>query len=176
MSISIHGASVATFCQILGGLSGVLEKGRAHLSEAPGGAAEIVGARLYPDMLDFRKQVQGAVMMSVGAIDALRTGKFQPRVPGSDDDDYPALQAMVSQAIETLDQIAPDDVNDCAGKEILFEGRTARMRFTVEDFIQSHALPNFYFHVTITYGLLRARGVPIGKRDFVGQIRTADNE
>ncbi len=72
---------------------------------------------------------------------------------------------------EALEQLAPADVDALEGKDVVFQIRDTRIPFTAEGFIQSFSLPNFYFHATTAYDILRSKGVPLGKRDFLGRMR-----
>ena len=82
------------------------------------------------------------------------------------------LQTMISQAETSLEAFTPDEVNDWAGKDLDFQIGPRRLAFTSETLILSFSLPNFHFHAVTAYGILRSRGVPLGKRDYEGRLRT----
>jgi hypothetical protein len=170
MTSSLYDISVPAYLQILGATGGFLEKAAAHFREKNVDVADIVEARLYPDMLPFRFQVQSLVQHSAGAIDGLKNGLFKPP-SGLPNSDYRELQALVADAQDKLQKISPEAVNACAGKEMIFEIRGTRIPFTAEGFVTSFSLPNFYFHATTAYDILRSRGAPLGKRDFLGRMR-----
>jgi len=170
MTSSLYDISVPGYLQILGATGGFLEKALAHFREKNVDVAEIVETRLYPDMLPFRFQIQALVHHSVGTIDGLRNGLFKPPA-GLPNSDYRELQALVAGAQDTLQKISPESVNACAGKEMTFEIRGTRIPFTAEGFVTSFSLPNFHFHATTAYDILRSRGAPLGKRDFLGRMR-----
>ena len=78
---------------------------------------------------------------------------------------------LVDDTLQGLQRLSPDEVNALAGREVVFRFRDRQIPFTAENFVLSFSLPNFYFHATTAYDLLRAKGVPLAKRDFLGQLR-----
>lgn len=170
MAISLYEISVANYLQGLGAVSGFLERGLAYFGENKLDPAQIVETRLYPDMLPFRFQIQSVAHHSVGAIDGLKNGVFRP--PSNlQDHDYAGLQALIAGARASLEKIAPETIDALEGAEVNFEIRNTKLPFTAERFVLSFSLPNFYFHATTAYDILRAKGVPVGKRDFLGRLR-----
>ena len=85
--------------------------------------------------------------------------------------DFAGLQKQVSEAREELQKLTPDEVNGLAGKDMVFQLRDNKLPFTAEGFLLSFSLPNFYFHATTAYDILRTNGVPLGKRDFMGRMK-----
>jgi hypothetical protein len=170
MTISLYDASVACYLQTLAAVAGYLDKGLAHCRGHDIDPGEIVETRLFPDMLPFRFQIQSVVHHSIGAIDALRSGIFRPPadLPVHD---YAALQELVVKARDDLGKVSPEEVDARTGAEVMFEIRKSRMPFTAEGFVLSFSLPNFHFHAATAYDILRSRGVPVGKRDFLGALR-----
>lgn len=165
MSVSLYEASVGRFLQTLGAVSGYLDKGRSHCEENNIDLNEIVETRLYPDMLPFRFQVIQVASLSLGAINGVQAGEYSPP-PAPEDLDYQALQDLVVEARSGLQQLTAEVVNGLAGKEV----RTPWWTFTAEGFLMSFSLPSFYFHATTAYDILRTKGVPVGKLDFLGQL------
>lgn len=170
MAISFYDISVASYLQTLGGVVGVLDKGRAHAADHGIDLDEIVETRLFEDMLPFRFQVVSVVHHSLGALRGVQTGVFRPPA-GMPDLDYGGLRDMVAEARAELDQFAPDSVNALGGRELTFEVGEHSIPFTAQDFVLSFSLPNLHFHATTAYDILRTRGVPLGKRDYLGQLR-----
>jgi hypothetical protein len=170
MAISLYELSVANYLQTLGAAVDFLEKGRAHFAAKNVDLGEIVETRLAPDMLPFRFQVQSLAHHSLGAIEGVKQGLFQPPPPAPSYD-YPALQKLVADTREALQKVTPADVNALEGKDVVFQIRDFKMPFTAEGFLLSFSLPNFYFHATTAYDILRIKGAPIGKRDYMGQMR-----
>ena len=170
MSISLYDVSVGSFNQTLGAVTGFLDKGRAHCEASAIDLNDIVETRLYPDMLPFRFQLVSVAHHSLGALKGVQEGLFTPP-PRSPDLDYDALEKLVSEARSGLQQLSRESVNALVGNEVEFKLRDRSMYFAAEDFLMTFSLPNFYFHATTAYDILRLKGVPVGKRDFLGQLR-----
>jgi hypothetical protein len=170
MAVSLYDLSVTNYLQTLGGVEGFLARGLTHLQENKIDPNEIVETRLYPDMLPFRFQVLAVAHHSLGAMNGIKTGLFAPpaQLPPLD---YAGLQKAVTEAREALQKLTPADVNALEGKDVVFQIRDTKIPFTAEGFVQSFSLPNFYFHATTAYDILRSKGVPLGKRDFLGRMR-----
>ncbi|HUK04951.1 MAG TPA: DUF1993 domain-containing protein [Burkholderiales bacterium] len=170
MPSTLHDISVLNYAQLLDSIGSVLDKGLSCLREKGIALEDVVETRLYPDMLPFRFQVQSVVHHSVGTIEALKAGCFRPprNLPQSS---YVELQALVAGAKLKMQAVKPDEVNALAGKDMVFEFGERRIPFTAEGFVLSFSLPNFYFHATTAYDILRSKGVPIGKRDYLGRLR-----
>ena len=170
MSISLYDVSVATYLQVLGGVTGFLAKGKAHCEEQGIALNEIVETRLYPDMLPFRFQVVSVVHHSIGSIKGLQQSAFSPW-GGPPDADYAALQQLVADAKDELENLDAADINALEDRDMFFVMGDRKIPFTTQDFVMSFSLPNLLFHATTAYDILRQRGVPIGKRDFTGPLR-----
>jgi hypothetical protein len=169
MALSLYDASVANYLQILGSVGGFLDKGLAHFREKGIDPETIVGARLAPDMHPLRFQNVSAVQHSRGAIEGVRDGLFTP--PSSKTPyDFAGLQGLVAQAREALSAWTPEAVNAFGGKDVIFALGDRKLPFTAEGFLMSFSLPNFYFHATTAYDILRTNDVPLGKRDFIGRL------
>ena len=169
MAISLYDLSVASYLQTLGGVIGVLEKGLAHCTANAIDPNEIDETRLTSDMLPFRFQVQSVAHHSAGAIEGVKAGVFSP--PSGPDLDYRGLQKLVSDARDALSKLTRAEVNALEGRDVTFQLRDFKLPFTAEGFLMSFSLPNFYFHAATTYDILRMKGVKLGKRDFIGQMR-----
>ncbi|QWG18232.1 DUF1993 domain-containing protein [Bradyrhizobium sediminis] len=170
MAFSLYDATVANYLQILGAVGGFLEKSLAHFREKGIDPAEIVEARMAPDMLPLRFQIVSVALHSRGAIEAAKTGVFVPP-SGKPDLDYAALQALVTEARNELSALTPDAVNALAGRDVIFKHSDRTLPFTSEGFLMSFSLPNFFFHATTAYDILRHNGAPLGKRDFMGRMK-----
>lgn len=170
MAIALYDLSVASYLQTLGAVVGILEKGLTHFTANQVDPDEIVEARLAPDMLPFRFQLQSVAHHSLGAIEGVKQGLFAPP-PQAPAYDYRGLQQLVVDTQEALRKLTPAEVNALEGKDVIFQLRDFKMPFTAEGFLLSFSLPNFYFHATTAYDILRMKGVPIGKRDYTGQMR-----
>ncbi|MBX9946326.1 MAG: DUF1993 domain-containing protein [Reyranella sp.] len=169
MAISLYDLTVPNFLQIVGGVEGFLGKAAAHFKDKGANADEIVEARLAPDMLPFKFQIQSVCHHSLGAIRGVQAGQFAPGGPSADS--FSGLQKIVAETREALQKLSPDEVNACQGKDVVFSVRDMKMPFVAETFLQSFSFPNFYFHAATAYDILRSKGVPLGKRDFLGRMR-----
>jgi hypothetical protein len=170
MAISLYDLSVASYLQTLGGVAGFLEKALAHFSANGVDPEAIVETRIHPDMLPFRFQLQSVAHHSLGAMEGVKQGLFQPP-PQAPAYDYRGLQKLVADARAGLEKLTPAEVNALEGKDVVFQLRDFKMPFTAEGFLLSFSLPNFYFHATTAYDILRMKGAPLGKRDYMGQMR-----
>lgn len=170
MTLSLYAAIVPTYQQILGSVAGLVDKAEAHCDEKGVAHSEIVQARLIDDMLPFTYQVKATVEHSVGAIAGVRAGNFSPSL-AAPPEDFAALRAKVTEARATIDALTPDEINGFMGQDMQFSMGEMRIPFTAEGFLLSFALPNFYFHATTAYDILRSRGVKLGKMVFLGALQ-----
>jgi hypothetical protein len=169
MAISFYDVSVASYLQILGAASGFLAKGRAHCEKNGIDLSQVVETRLYADMLPFRFQVVAVAHHSLGAIQAIEAGVFRP--PAIADQNYADLEKLVADARSALQAYKREAIDALEGSDVVFKLGERSMPFVARDFVLSFSLPNFYFHATTAYDILRTKGVPIGKRDFMGAPR-----
>ena len=171
MSASLYDLSVPTFMQTMRAIGGFLGRAAAHCAETGADADDFVNVRLFDNMAPFHFQIEAAWHHSVCGLEAVKTGVFAPPalvgpVPFAD------LQAMIGKAEIALKAFTPNEVNSWTGKELDLQIGPRRLAFTSETLILSFSLPNFYFHAVTAYDILRPRGVPLGKRDFEGRLRT----
>ena len=170
MSFSLYSATVPTWLQILEAVAGLVAKAEAFCSEKSLAPADLIQARLAPDMLPLAYQVKSTAVHSLGAIEGVRKGVCSPdMVPPPDS--FAALAARVNAAHTALLVITAAEVDAFLGRDLCFSFGERRMNFTAENFLMSFSMPNFYFHATTTYDLLRWKGVALGKRDFMGRLR-----
>jgi len=170
MSISFYELSVGSYLQILDAAAGVLDKGASHAAEAGLDLQEIVMTRLREDMMPFHFQIVSVAHHSWGAMQGLQQGRFTP--PSFElDKDYAGLQALIAEARDGLAGLDESEVEALGQKSMVFELGTNKLPFTNQNFLLSFSLPNFYFHATTTYDILRMLGVPLGKIDFLGQMK-----
>jgi hypothetical protein len=170
MGFSLYDATVANYLQILGAVGDFLDKSLVHFRERGIDPAEVVEARLASDMWPLRLQIVSVAHHSRGAIAAVQNGVFVPP-SGKPDLDYAALQALVKEASDELSALTPDAVNALLGRDVTFKVGERTLPFIAEGFLMSFSLPNFFFHATTAYDILRHKGAPLGKRDFVGRLR-----
>ena len=170
MAFSLYDATVANYLQTLGAVSGFLDKSLTHFREKGVDPAELVESRLTSDMAPLRFQIVSVAHHSRGAMEAVNNGVFSPSM-GKPDLDYPALQALVKEAQDHLSALTPESVNALAGRDVTFKFGDRALPFTAEGFLMSFSLPNFFFHATTAYDILRHKGAPLGKRDFMGRMK-----
>jgi len=169
MAISLYDLSVANYLQTLGAVEGFLGRGLDHCRDNNIDPATIVETRLFDDMLPFRFQVMSVAHHSLGAIKGVQAGVFAP--PSGGDYNYEGLQQLVADTRTALQALSRDEVNALEGRDVVFQLGNFKMPFVAENFLLSFSLPNFYFHATTAYDILRTKGAPLGKRDFMGALR-----
>jgi hypothetical protein len=173
MPISLYDVSVGSFLQTLDALGGVLDKGLAHFRQQNIDPETIVETRLYPDMLPFRFQVQQAAFHATAAVEAVTSGAMA--LPGPrPSPDYVGLQALIVGACAALRAVSPEAINARDGADLVFTTKDFTRVFTTGDFVLTFSLPNLHFHAATAYDILRQAGVPLGKRDFMGQLRAKE--
>lgn len=170
MSVSFYDMSVANYLQTVSAVAGFLEKGLAFCTSNNINPSEMVETRLFPDMAPLRFQIVSVAHHSLGAVEGVRKGVFSPP-GGSAGLDYPALQRLVADTDEKLRRLSREEVEALSGRDVVFQTKDRTIPFTAEDFLLSFSIPNFYFHATTAYDILRSQGVPLGKRDFMGRLR-----
>ena len=170
MASTLHDISVLSYRQMLGAAAHFLALGQTHCETHGIDPRTLVETRLIADMLPFQFQVQSILHHSMGAVEALRSGRFGPP-HGLPEHDYADLVAQVAEAHATMQGIEPEAINNLAGRDVVFSARETERHFTAEGFVLSFSLPNLHFHAATAYDILRMMGVPVGKRDFVGQLR-----
>ncbi len=169
MTISMHGASVPVLLRMLGNLDQWLEKAQAHAESRGFDAANYLALRLAPDMLPFASQVRIATDMARLTLVRLGGGDF-PRY-ADDETTLAALSDRVKKTIGFVQAFPPAQIDGSAAREVVHPQRSGEpLRFTGATFLQRWALPNFFFHVTTAYALLRHAGVDLGKADYLGPL------
>jgi hypothetical protein len=171
MATSFYDLSVPTFLQTVRAVEGFLDRAVKHCTEIGADPEDFVPARLFDDMAPFHFQIEAAWHHAVWGLEAAKTGVFDPPAlvgPVS----FADLQAMIRQAERALEAFTPEEVNGWAGKDLDLQIGPRRLAFTSETLILSFSLPNFHFHAVTAYDILRSRGVPLGKRDYEGRLRT----
>ena len=170
MTITLYNATIPTFLQILGSINHLMEKAEAHMAEHGVTEEDLLQARLAPNMQPLAYQIKCCAEHSRGAIEGVRAGVFIPQT-ALPPQTFTDLRAYLAEATFFLAALDPAEVNGFAGQDMRFEWKDTRIPFTAEGFLFSYALPNFYFHATTAYDLLRLKGVKIGKMDFLGQMQ-----
>ncbi len=170
MAVSLHTASVGTFLQVLPSIAGLIDKAEAHCKENGLGDEALTGATLADDMWPLAKQITSVVQHSAGTIAALKSKVIGPDMTPAPQN-FTALRQRVTDGMAMLQAVDPAELEALSGGDMCFQIGERRMEFTAEDFLLTFSLPNFYFHATAAYAILRAKGLKIGKMDFMGRPR-----
>ena len=170
MPFSMYDVSVPLFRQVLTGVLGVVEKAKAHAAETGADEVAWTASRIYEDMQPFTFQVMQAIRHSAGAVAKLTGGDY-PAATGLET--FAGCETALTAALASLDAVTPADLEDKEDGEVVMTFPRGEQTFVGRDFLLTFALPNFYFHATTAYDLMRAKGVPVGKRDFMGRGRAA---
>ena len=167
MTISMYNASIPVMIKILGNLESIVDKAIAHAAARKIDDAAFVEARLFPDMFTLARQIRVATDMSKGAgarLAGIEIPKFE-----DNEKTLAELKARLRKAIDFLKTLTPAQIDGTEDKVITLTVGGNTMTFNGLDYLLYWVLPNFYFHVTTTYNLLRHGGVEIGKMDFLGK-------
>lgn len=166
MTISMYQASVPRFVNILGNLANILDKAQAHVDAKKLDPAALTGYRLFPDMLPMTKQVQIACDTAKGVV--ARLAGMDIPVYEDNENTLADMKARIAKTVAFIQTVTPAQIDGSEDKEIVIKRGDKETRYKGMQFLLGHALPNFYFHVTTAYNILRHNGVEIGKRDFLG--------
>ena len=166
MKISMYQASAPRFINMLNNLSGILDKAQAHAESRKIDQAALLGDRLFPDMLPMKRQVQIACDSAKGAVARL-AGVDVPKHEDTEET-FAELKARIAKTVEFIKTVAPTRVEGSEDKNIHLKLGPREVDYTGIQYLLGHALPNFYFHVTTAYDILRHNGVELGKRDYIG--------
>lgn len=169
MAISLYEISVGRYLQTAGAVEGFLARGLAHCGDVGVDPETLLTARLAPDMLPLAFQCASVAHHSLGAIKGVMAGAFGP--PSGAPGTYAEAQALITDTIAALKDLDPAEIDALAGKDVTFSVGSLKLPFAAEGFLMSFSLPNFYFHAATAYDILRANGVPLGKRDFMGAMK-----
>jgi len=166
MTISMYQASAPRFVNVLNNLSAILDKAQAHAEAKKIEPTVLTASRLYPDMFALARQVQIACDTAKGAVARLAGVE----VPKHEDTEqtFPELKARIVKTVEFIGTIKPAQIDGTEDKEIVLKLGGREMKFRGMQYLLGFALPNFYFHVTTAYNILRHNGVDVGKRDYIG--------
>lgn len=167
--INLSDASLGSYKQVLGATIAVLEKGAQHFEEQGLNLNDLVEMQLAPDMAPFPFQVLSVRHHSLGAARGLMAGEFSPP-PSMPKRNYQGYIDLLTETLAELNTITPEAINATKGKATTFKMGEHEIPFTTENFVLSFSLPNLYFHATTIYNMLRIKGVPLGKMDFMGSM------
>lgn len=162
----MYDMSIPVFRPLLAATAAILAKAEAHAAEKGYDPKVLLGARLAPDMFDLTRQVQIMTDNAKGAGFRL-AGKDVPALEDNETS-IGELVGRIEAVREMLDGLKPEEFAGAENRHIVIKLRRGDMEFNGLDYLNRFALPNFYFHATTAYDILRHNGVPLGKRDFLG--------
>jgi len=167
MPVSMYSVSIPVFIQHLNGLHTVLDKAAAWATARKVPEADLLNMRLSPDMFNLARQIR-AVTDHAGNTAARLSGKEVPK-HANDETTLAQLKDRIAKTVEFLKSVKQGEVDGTEGKEIKITFPNGNVReFTGQSLLLGNALPNFYFHATTAYDIIRQCGVEVGKRDFMG--------
>lgn len=165
--ITMYSASVPVFKQLLQSLHALLCKAEAHALSAKLDPSTLLQARLFPDMYPLTRQIQIATDFAKGV-----TARLADReVPAFEDSEqsFEELKARITKTVAFIESVPPSAIEGSEAREIITRPGTPKEKhFTGENYLLHYGIPQFFFHVTTAYAILRSQGVAIGKLDFMG--------
>jgi len=166
MTIAIYDLTVPVYTRMLTNLLTIMDKAEANAAERKFDTAVLASARLSPDMIPFRGQIMIATDHVKGSVSRL-AGREVPSWPDTEQT-FDELRARIRKALDLLATIKPADLEGSEDRDVTLKlgGNDVQENGLV--YLTQRALPNFYFHITTAYAILRANGAPIGKRDYIG--------
>jgi hypothetical protein len=166
MTVSMYKVSVPIFVQFLTALSGCIDKAAAHAEAKQLDQAFLINMRLAPDMFSLARQVQQATAHAIRACSTL-SGTEALSIPGVDTS-FDELKARLTKTIDYVKGFTPAQIDGTEDKDITLKMGANERKFTGQGLLLNNVLPNFYFHCTTAYNILRHCGIELGKRDFMG--------
>ncbi|MDQ0567214.1 DUF1993 family protein [Erythrobacter citreus] len=170
MPLSLHAAYVPSALQMLGTARHLVDTAEKWCSEHDCEHDDFINARVFDDMLPWSYQVKCVAEHTQGSIEGVRAGLYSPDLnppPTS----FGALREKLSGAREMLEALTEEEMEGWIGQPMRFEFKDRGMDFNAEDFLLTFSQPNFYFHCATAYNILRMKGLPVGKMDFMGRMR-----
>lgn len=167
MQISMYEASVPMFVHSLKALRAILEKAAGHAERKQYDTAVLANSRLFPDMLPLINQIQIASDAAKGA--AARLAGIDPPKFADEEKTFPELLARIDKTIDFLASVKPEQFAGSEDRTVTIKTRQTSLSLPGLRYLRHWAIPNFFFHVTTAYNLLRHNGVEIGKTDFLGK-------
>jgi hypothetical protein len=166
MSFSMYQAAVPPVLQILASVSAILDKAAAHCAARKIDPAALLTFRLFPDMFPLSRQVQIMTDQAKGMVARL-AGVDVPTYADTETS-FDDLKARIAKVTAFVKGFTPAQIDGSEDKPISFKAGANELKFTGRQYLTGFVLPNFYFHATTTYDILRHCGVELGKRDFLG--------
>lgn len=166
--MTLYAASIPVYAQLLGAMDTIIDKAVAQCPTRKADEAFVLADRLYPDMFPLVRQIQSVCDHAAGSCMRVAGGAYE--IPPRTETSFAQLKQRVANALATVQGVSEAAINAGASKDVSFPmgPRTVTMRG--DNYMLHFALPNFYFHLTTAYDILRHRGFEIGKRDFLGKV------
>lgn len=168
MATELYDLTVPVFLRGFANLSKILDKGEAFAAEHGIAPETLLSARLVDDMAPLTRQVQIASDTARGA--AVRLGEVENVAMADEETTFAELQVRIAKTVDFLNAVPRAAIDGKESAHITLETPNRTFEFTGSDYVQTFALPNFYFHLTAAYAILRMKGVQIGKMDYLGGI------
>jgi hypothetical protein len=166
VSLSMYQASVPVFVRMFENLAKILEKAEQYAEEKKIDPSVLINARLAPDMYPLSRQVQIATDMAKGC--AARLAGLEVPVYEDNETTFQELQARIAKTLAFIQSVGADRIDGSEERNITLKLRSREVNFTGQPYLLHFVLPNFYFHITTAYAILRHNGLAIGKMDFIG--------
>lgn len=170
MQLTFYDVSIPCYQQMLDSTASILEKGQQHAAANDMTLEEISNYRLHESMLPFSFQIISVWHHSLGAIKGMREGLFMPP-PDKPGIDYAGLRGLIGEAQDAMAAETQDSMEALSGEHMLFRFGNNEVPFTTDNFLATFSKPNVYFHITTAYAMLRQLGVPLGKLDYLGNMK-----
>lgn len=167
MTISMYAASVPVFTQMLGSLSDLLDKAEAHATNKKIDPNALLQARLYPDMFPLSRQIQIAADFAKGACARL-AGAEVPKFEDTEQS-FADLKARIAKTLAFIETMPKSEIDISEQRDITTSSGPNSKSFKGQTYLVHYALPQFFFHATTAYAILRHNGVELGKKDFMGK-------
>ncbi len=166
---ALYNVTIPAFIRGLQNLSAMLEKSKTFATEQGMDLSELLDARLIADMAPLTRQIQ--MVTDTAKFVAVRVGQVENEAWADDETGYEDVQERVSKAISFLQNVATEGFDAREDAKVVLTTPSGDIPFTGSTYVHGFAIPNFYFHLSIAYALMRMKGVPVGKLDFLGPIR-----
>jgi len=166
MEAGMYSMSIPVLSRMLGNLDAILVKAASEIETRKLEPGVLLATRLYPDMFPFVRQVQLASDFAKGA--AARLAGLDVPVYEDNEQNFEQLRARIGKTLAFIGSVDPTVIDASATRQITIQARDRTFQFTGMDYLTRMVLPNFFFHVTIAYAILRQNGFALGKRDFTG--------
>ena len=165
MSVTMYQIAVPTFQKHLHALDGMIDKAAAYAVARKIAPETLPTARLFPDMFNFTRQVQESCKFAALSVQRLASVEVPAEADG--EKSFDELKARIARTLDVLGSVKPEQMEGSDERPITIKVGPNEMSFNGRDYLLHFALPNFYFHCSTAYGILRHNGVEIGKRDFM---------